>query len=215
MLQARPEIVGHDVPAGDSLDGAIPSRTDALVVGPGLPPEDPRATSGVDLLAAGGPGVIDAGALAAIRPGQRFRADVVLTPHMGEARRLAATLRIDPDQPPVVLARALADATGATVLLKGAVTVIAPPDGTAGRSQADGPPQLATAGTGDVLAGIIGTLLAAGHSGPDAAALGALLHGRAGALAAGSAGVPLLAGDLPDLIPRVLGTILTGTSTCT
>lgn len=231
VLGARPEVVGHEIAPGDGLAGAVPERTDALVVGPGLDPEDPRVRSALELLAAGsgsateggsaaeggptaGRGVIDAGALGAIDPGRRFGPDVVLTPHAGEARRLAERLGIDPDQAPAELARALAAASGATVLLKGAVTVIAAPGGGPLRSQADGVPQLATAGTGDVLSGVIGALLAAGQDGPEAAALGALLHGRAGALAA-AGGAPLVAGDLPSRLPAVLATILTATSSST
>ncbi len=226
VLHARPEIVGHLLEASDG-DGApdlpLPERADALVVGPGLPPTAVRAREGVALLTRGGRlirGVIDAGAIDAITPEDRFTPDVVLTPHRGEADRLAARLGIaqapsDRDdtgdaQPlaPAALARALAAATGATVLLKGSITLIAPGDGGALLSQDDATPQLATAGTGDVLSGVIGTLLAAGLPGPQAAALGALLHGRAGRAAAGNGARPVLAGDLPSRLPEVIGTIL-------
>lgn len=135
---------------------------------------------------------------------------MVLTPHRGEAERLADRLDIDPGLPAPSLATALAAATGATVLLKGAVTVIAPGDGGPLRAQDDATPQLATAGTGDVLAGVLGTLLAAGLTGPDAAALAALLHGRAGRLASHDGLRPLVALDVAAHLPEVIGTILAG-----
>ena len=226
VLAARPETVGHRIERADGGDGAIDlaavGHTDALVVGPGLPPEDPRASAGVlrlrrDLAdtAAGriDRGVIDAGALAVLGPGDRFGPDVVLTPHRGEAERLAARLSIDPDLPGPELARAIAGATGATVLLKGAVTLIAPGDGGTLRSQDDATSQLASAGTGDVLAGVLGTLLAAGLPGPDAAALAALLHGRAGRLASGDGGHPLVALDVADSLPQTIGTSLADAQT--
>lgn len=218
VLRARPEVLGHpftpagEEPAADLLTAL--GRTDALVVGPGLPGEDRRVRAGVELLRAGGEGlqrgVIDAGGLSTIAAGHRFGPDVVLTPHRGEAERLAARLDVDADLPGAGLARALAAATGATVLLKGAVTLIAPGDGGPLRSQDDATAQLATAGTGDVLAGVLGTLLAAGLPGPDAAALAAILHGRAGRLASRGGRVPLVALDVADRLPDALGTILAG-----
>ncbi|WP_422115304.1 NAD(P)H-hydrate dehydratase [Brachybacterium sp. UNK5269] len=218
VLRARPEVLGHpfppagEAPAADLL--AALGRTDALVVGPGLPGEDPRVRAGAELLRAGGEGlqrgVIDAGGLTALAAGHRFGPDVVLTPHRGEAERLADRLDLDPGLPGPQLARALAAATGATVLLKGAVTLIAPGDGGPLRAQDDATAQLATAGTGDVLAGVLGTLLAAGLPGPDAAALAAILHGRAGRLASRGGLVPLVALDVAGHLPDALGTILAG-----
>jgi NAD(P)H-hydrate repair Nnr-like enzyme with NAD(P)H-hydrate dehydratase domain len=152
--------------------------------------------------------VLDAGALGAITPAHRFGPDVVLTPHRGEAERLARRLEVDPDLSAPELARALAAATGATVLLKGAITLVAPGDGGPLRSQDDATSQLAAAGTGDVLAGVLGTLLAAGLPGPDAAALAALLHGRAGRLASGDGRHPLVALEVADSLPETIGSIL-------
>jgi NAD(P)H-hydrate epimerase len=96
--------------------------------------------------------------------------------------------------------RALAARTGAVVLLKGPATIVARPDGRVLVSTS-GDQRLATAGTGDVLAGVVGALLAQGLDPWRAAAAAAFLHGRAGAL-----GWPrgLVAGDLPDLIPAAL-----------
>lgn len=208
VLRARPEIVGH---RNDTVDLEEIGRTHALVVGPGLPGEDPRTRTGVALLAVGGGldrGVIDAGGLAAITPQQRFGADVVLTPHRGEADRLAERLDLDAHLSGPDLVAALAARTGATVLLKGAITLIAPGGGGPLRSQDDATAQLATAGTGDVLAGVLGTFLAAGLEGPDAAALAAILHGRAGRLASLGGRLPLVALDVADHLPHALGDIL-------
>ena len=221
VLRERPEIVGHRVERAvggpDAVDLAAAGRTDALVVGPGLPADDPRACAGVDRLREGGGapghgalrrGVIDAGALGVLTPDHRFGPDVVLTPHRGEAERLARALDLDPELPGVQLAPALARATGATVLLKGFLTLIAPGDGGALRTQDDATAQLATAGTGDVLAGVLGTLLAAGLPGPDAASLAAILHGRAGRLASRDGLQPLVALEVATHLPTAIGTIL-------
>ncbi|WP_246954489.1 NAD(P)H-hydrate dehydratase [Brachybacterium sp. Marseille-Q7125] len=215
VLGARPEIIGHLVePGADGrtldLSADAIGRTDALVIGPGLPPEDPRALAGVRLLtsSASMPGVIDAGALSVLDSATRLHPDMVLTPHRGEAERLARRLHLDARLPAAELARALAAATGATILLKGAITLIAPGDGGPLLSQADGTPRLATAGTGDVLAGILGALLAAGIPGPQAAATAAALHGRAGRLASHDGRLPLVALDVADHLPAAAGTIL-------
>ncbi|GAB2533994.1 NAD(P)H-hydrate dehydratase [Brachybacterium huguangmaarense] len=198
ILARHPEIVGTD------------GRHDAAVIGSGLPPEDERCRAGVEELVRDGVGVLDAGALGAIRPGDRFSSRVVLTPHAGEAARLAEALGLD-EQDGQALATALARATGATVLLKGSTSIVADgedPDRLT--SQADGTPWLGTAGTGDVLGGICGTLLAAGLPGADAAALAALIHGRAGIAASRGGRAPLVALDVADSVPAVLAAILVG-----
>jgi NAD(P)H-hydrate repair Nnr-like enzyme with NAD(P)H-hydrate dehydratase domain len=117
-----------------------------------------------------------------------------LTPHDGEYARLAGH---PPGPDRLDAARRLAAATGATVVLKGSTTVVARPGGEALVSTT-GTSRLATAGTGDVLSGIIAALLAAGLEPAAAAAAGAHLHGRAAGL-----GWPrgLVAGDLVDLLP--------------
>jgi len=122
---------------------------------------------------------------------------VVLTPH---DREYAYLLGSPPDADRIKASRELAAATGAVVLLKGSTTVIAHPDGSVLLSAA-GDQRLATAGTGDVLAGIIGALLAQKLDAFHAAALGAELHGRAARLGSASG---LLASDIGTLLPQVM-----------
>jgi hydroxyethylthiazole kinase-like uncharacterized protein yjeF len=130
-------------------------------------------------------------------------APTVLTPHDREFERFGTEL--GPDR--IGAARRLATDLGAVVLLKGDATVVAAPDGTT-FVNGTGTPWLATAGTGDVLSGITGALLATGLPAAEAAAVGAHLHGRAGQLAARRG--PLLAGDLirrlPEAVARLHGT---------
>jgi hydroxyethylthiazole kinase-like uncharacterized protein yjeF len=128
-------------------------------------------------------------------------APTVLTPHEGEYERLMGE---DVGADRIAAARRLASATGAIALLKGPGTVIAGPRGRTAINPVDGP-WLATAGSGDVLTGIIGGLLARGLEPFLAAAAGAFLHGRA-ADVAGHTG--LVAGDLVTALPRTLATIL-------
>jgi len=136
----------------------------------------------------------------------------VLTPHPGEFERLRAGAGVEAgtdgdlgadDEARRTAALAAAAAWGQVVVLKGAKTVIAEPDGTATVAPFENP-ALASGGTGDVLSGVIGALLAQGLAPGPAARLGVFLHGTAGDIVRdriGDAG--LLAGDLPDSIPLV------------
>lgn len=128
---------------------------------------------------------------------QEEQPQVVLTPHDREYSYLFGA---PPAADRIKAARDLAAATGAVVLLKGSATVVAHPDGSVLLSAA-GDQRLATAGTGDVLAGIIGALLAQGLNAFRAAALGVELHGRTARLGAARG---LIASDICDLLPQVL-----------
>ena len=122
---------------------------------------------------------------------------IVLTPHDREYAYLCGS---PPEADRIKASRELAVATGTVVLLKGPTTVVSHPDGSVLLSAA-GDQRLATAGTGDVLAGIIGALLAQGLDAFHAAALGAELHGRAARLGSANG---LLASDICDLLPQAL-----------
>ncbi len=196
------EVVQTDLPAegwADEVLGGL-DRFAALVVGNGLGTatstraEVRAVVSGA--ASKGIPTVVDADGLTAL--GTEVASFVgpttVLTPHDGEYERLAGH-RPGPDR--LDAARALAATTGAVVLLKGSSTVVAHPDGRA-LVTSTGDSRLATAGTGDVLAGVIAALLATGLDPRRAAAAGAFLHGRAGALGWRRG---LVAGDVPDHLP--------------
>lgn len=176
------------------------TRRNALLLGPGGGVGEAMEARVEAALATGRPCVLDADALTSFegRGADLFRhlSDrVVLTPHDGEFRRLfgeVAGSRLE---------RALHGAreSGAVVLLKGPDTVVAHPDGRA-TITTDAPPFLATAGSGDVLAGLIVGLLAQGMESFDAASAAAWAHGRAAA----AFGPGLIAEDLPDSIPAIL-----------
>jgi hydroxyethylthiazole kinase-like uncharacterized protein yjeF len=127
-------------------------------------------------------------------------AAAVLTPHDGEFARLAG----DPPGPDrIAAARGLAGAVGAIVLLKGPTTTVAHPDGRVRLNVADDA-RLATAGTGDVLSGVIGSLLAQGVDAFDAAAAGAWLHARA---AQEGPARGLIASDVVEGLPAALAAV--------
>jgi hydroxyethylthiazole kinase-like uncharacterized protein yjeF len=153
-------------------------RRKVWVCGPGLGPDDARAIFPA-LIAANRMVVGDADVFSAFTGNpDALKGAAVLTPHAGEFARVFGA----PDHDRLFAVRNAAARTGAVVLLKGADTIIAAPDGRAAINLS-APPWLATAGAGDVLSGIIGGLLAQGMPPWDAAAAGAYLHGRAAAIA--------------------------------
>jgi NAD(P)H-hydrate epimerase len=185
----------------------------AFVIGPGLgrqPATLRRARHFIGELSH--PAVVDADGLTALAEGQRWwqslRAPLVLTPHASEFARLTgmppgASLADDDDQR-ADAARDAAARWGQVLVLKGAHTVIASPTGDLLRSDV-ATPALATAGSGDVLAGAIGAFLAAGLDPFDAAGCGVAVHGAAGLLAEnriGHAGV--VARDIANLLPTAI-----------
>ena len=130
------------------------------------------------------------------------RPPVVLTPHAGELARLLEVERSEVEARRLASAREAAERYGAVVLLKGSTTVIADRDGRV-RVNVTGTSALATAGTGDVLTGLVGALLATGLEPWEAASVGAHVHGRAGQVAAVRVGYPS-AGDVLDALPVAL-----------
>jgi hydroxyethylthiazole kinase-like uncharacterized protein yjeF len=174
-------------------------RRQAWLIGPGLGQGERTDQALATLTAAGVAVVADADALTACRGAPtRLRGAALITPHAGEFSRVFGP--IGPDKP--AAARRAAAETGAVVLLKGADTVIAAPDGRV-VIDANAPPDLATAGTGDVLAGTAAGLIAQGMPAFEAAAAAAWALGEA----ARAAGPGLIAEDLPPLLPRALAAL--------
>lgn len=181
------------------------ARKNAVVIGPGAGRGAGTRAKVIAALESPARVVLDADAITSFEddpdalfdPIRRREADVVMTPHAGEFGRLFP----DIEGSKLEAARSAAARAGAVVLYKGPDTIVARPDGHA-VINTTGTPLLATAGTGDVLAGMIGGLMAQGLSGHAAASAAAYLHGLA-ARRLGQAG--LLAGDLPSVLPDVLG----------
>ncbi|WP_125610288.1 bifunctional ADP-dependent NAD(P)H-hydrate dehydratase/NAD(P)H-hydrate epimerase [Specibacter cremeus] len=212
LIQARnPEAVCADLPVAGH-------HVQAWLAGPGIDGDATQQRRARDVIDAGLPAVIDAAALDLLGRADAPRPHLVLTPHAGELAALLTRLgqptrRADVERATLAAARRAVQLTGATVLLKGPVTLVASPTGTV-FAQGDGTPSLATAGSGDTLAGILAALLAMvaeregwglpGVAAADrwalAAAVGAALHGRLGRVGPDA---PLNAGQLAARIPDV------------
>jgi NAD(P)H-hydrate epimerase len=133
-----------------------------------------------------------------------MKAPVVLTPHPGEMGKLLGVSANDVQKDRIGIASDFAGRYNVTLVLKGAGTVIASPTGDV-FINSTGNPGMATAGTGDVLTGMIGGLLAQGYPAVQAACLGVYLHGLAGDLAAKEKGeMSLIAGDVIEKIPEAI-----------
>jgi hydroxyethylthiazole kinase-like uncharacterized protein yjeF len=207
LLEVRPEVVVQD------------GRAQVWVVGSGVPADssDKQTESALAHLAEAKYAVIDAGALE-FADFESLAVSAILTPHAGEMARLLERFgetwsRAEVEQSPIEAAKLAARKSGQVVLLKGNVTTIADPVGNTWQTPPANP-ALATAGSGDVLAGILGALIAGNskrlESGElsltDLALAGALLHARAGQLAAESG--PVVALDIAEALRAVVGDIL-------
>jgi NAD(P)H-hydrate epimerase len=200
-------VVGHDLPAAcwdrEVVEGA--PRFGAVVVGPGLGRADATAAAVVSLVQrCPVPLVVDGDALWALGSDERPVPSgevAVLTPHDGEYAHLVGS---PPGDDRIEAARRLAAQRDAVVLLKGPTTVVAAPD----RRVAvvtTGDARLATAGSGDVLAGLVGALLAQGLDAFEAAAAAAHVHGATTAAWGRAAG--LVSDDLPELLPAAIASV--------
>lgn len=199
-------MVRHVENSGDLGDLLVDHRYSSVVLGPGLGLGDETRDMVEAAVAEHRSLVLDADALTSYGGAPQALAEriagakaAVITPHEGEFARLFADTDLIPaDADKLTRTRAAAQALKAVVVLKGADTVVAAPDGRASIAE-NAPPFLATAGAGDVLAGILGGLLAQGMPAFEAAAAAVWLHGEA----ARQAGPGLIADDLPEALPKV------------
>lgn len=204
------EAVGVELPVSgwESAAADAAQRCRAMVIGPGLGHSAATGRSVAALLGqVEAPAVVDAdglnalGSLAGLRAAIAPRAGAtIITPHEGEYARLTGAA---PGADRLAEVRSVAASSRAVVLLKGATTIVADPDGRAWLVTS-GAPRLATAGTGDVLSGIIAAFVARGLPASRAAALGAHVHGRAAGLGPAWG---LIAGDLPELVSNWLSRV--------
>jgi hydroxyethylthiazole kinase-like uncharacterized protein yjeF len=196
VLAHWPEVIASPTPAAAG-------RVQSWVVGPGLGTEETGAAALWFALDTDLPVIVDADGLTLLAAHPDLlagrAAPTVLTPHAGEFARLAGA---PPGEDRIGATRKLADAFGATVLLKGNVTVIAEPDGPVYLNPA-GQSWAATAGSGDVLSGMIGALLAAGLPAGEAAAAAAFVHARAANLSAADPGPGCAPTSASRIIPHI------------
>jgi hydroxyethylthiazole kinase-like uncharacterized protein yjeF len=194
--------------AAEFADLLADKRLNACVIGPGAGVGEATRELVLAALSAQRGLVLDADALTsfAAAPEQLFSSiksfdnpQVILTPHRGEFNRLFNEMtKQNPLRSKLEEARLASERSGAIILLKGPDTVVASPDGRAAIA-ANAPPWLATAGAGDVLAGMIAGFLAQGAPAFEAACMGVWMHGEAGS----EAGPGLIAEDLPEVLPAV------------
>lgn len=208
---AAAEVVSHWPEVIATSSHASAGRVQAWVVGPGFGTDETSAAALVFALETDLPVIVDADGLTILSAHpeivQGRRAPTVLTPHAGEFARLAGA---PPGDDRIADTRRLADRLGVTVLLKGNVTVVAEPDGPV-RLNVAGNAWAATAGSGDVLSGVIGALLAAGAAPGEAAAAAAFVHARAADLSArdpGPAAAPTSASRILAHLRPALASIL-------
>jgi len=207
VRQRWPEAVVTVVEPGDGAGLVDAGRVQAWVVGSGLGTDDAAASFVRALLETDVPVLVDADGLTVLSAHREWlkgrAAATLLTPHAGEFARLMGVERAEIEAHRLAFARRAASELGVTVLLKGSTTLVADPSGEVRVNTAQ-TPYLATAGSGDVLSGLCGALLAAGLSALDAGSVGAFLHGMSGLLAAAAPAVPVSALDLVEHLPGAL-----------
>ncbi len=211
IRQRFPDVVATEVSRGDGQGVLGAGRVQAWVVGPGLGTDEQAAAVVEAVLGSDVPVLVDADGLTIVARHREWlharfgRGQLtLLTPHEGEFARLAGGDPADVGRQLAVdrlgTVRRLSAQLPATILLKGSSTLVVDP--TAARVNGTGVGWLASAGTGDVLSGIAGGLLAAGLSPFDAGSVGAWLHGIAAQIAVETSGPPLAALDLLDALPK-------------
>jgi hydroxyethylthiazole kinase-like uncharacterized protein yjeF len=207
---AHPEAIVTEVEPGRPLAGV--GRVQAWAVGPGLGTDQAAQADVRAVLAEELPTVLDADALSVLASDDRClegRAggptSVLLTPHAGELARLLGLDRADVEARRLEHVRRAADRFHATVLLKGTTTLVAEPGAQPVRVNTTGTAWLGTAGSGDVLTGVCGALLAAGLGARDAGSVAAWVHGLAGRLASG--GGPITASAVAAALPAALASL--------
>jgi hydroxyethylthiazole kinase-like uncharacterized protein yjeF len=212
-LAATGEPIADDSVMTRSIDhdlGALLDGKAAVVIGPGLGRDAAAARWVAEVLAAGVPAVVDADALFVAGDLAKASGPIVITPHPGEAARLLGCDVPAIERDRLAAARALASKTRAVVVLKGARTIVC--DGTLGDDYCSinptGGPALGTGGSGDVLSGVIGALLAQRVPAHDAARTGVFVHGHAGDVLAKSHGARgVVSSDLPLAIAGAIAAI--------
>jgi ADP-dependent NAD(P)H-hydrate dehydratase / NAD(P)H-hydrate epimerase len=194
VLEARPELIARAA-SGERELVRLASAADAVAVGPGLGTDAEASAAFAAAATSERPLVVDADALTLLAGAPRRREDWILTPHPGEAARLLNCGVPEVQRDRLAAVRAIADRYGGTCVLKGARTLV---QGAGALPWVcdRGNPGMATAGSGDVLTGVIAALLAGGVAPPLAAAAGVLLHAEAGDRAARGGERGVIAGDL-------------------
>ena len=226
----EPEIIEPmTAPLPETLDGCLGTeaidialelleqKKSALVIGPGISTTEETAEF-LDrvVLASTVPVLIDADGLTIVSKNlgalKQMRSPCVLTPHPGEMARLTGLSNGEVQSARVSVSRDFARKHGVYLVLKGAATLVATPEGKVFVNPT-GNPGMATAGMGDVLSGIIGGLLAQGYSPVEACTLGVFVHGLAADMYAAENGeAGLVAGDVVELLPRALAEVVSGGS---
>jgi NAD(P)H-hydrate epimerase len=194
IVGRRPELIGVPVASADELEPLLVTA-DAVAIGPGRGLDDTAATLLDAAIACGKPLVVDADALTLLSRRPRRHDAWILTPHPGEAARLLGSDTVAIQRDRLGAAQSIAARFGGVTVLKGAGTLISAPQATPWICDC-GNPGMATAGSGDVLTGIIVTLAATGVGAARAAAAGVWIHAMAGDRAAGVRPRGMIASDL-------------------